>query len=888
MQEYWYVGTAGCYGTMHRVTSPRVPTDSGPTGRRGPLETFGSWPGAARWGTYAAVGLVLVLLLTLLAATVVVRRPLPQTDGSISVPGLAAEVDVLRDAQGVAQVYADDSSDLFFAQGYVQAQDRFWQMDVRRHITAGRLSELVGEGALEADLAVRTIGWREVAEREIDLLSSDSRSYLESYADGVNAWLEDRGTTELGVEYSVLALGGSDYQPEAWTPADSVSWLKAMAWDLRGDMDDEIARTRLAAQRTSAQVDVLYPRFPYDVNEPILPAEDGAGAAGRPAPGPAYDVEQGHLDALELAGAALEAVPELVGSGDAVGSNSWVVSGEHTDTGMPMLANDPHLAVSQPGVWTQVGLHCRTLSDSCPFDVSGFGFAGLPGVVIGHNQDIAWGMTNLDPDVSDLFLEQVEGDTYLYGRRRLPVSERQETIRVRGGPDRRITVRSTRHGPILSDVSAELLNVGANAQVEPGAPERDGAYAVALSWTALTPRPTADAIFELNRATGWEDFREAARSFAVPSQNLVYADREGNIGYQAPGDVPIRRAGRDGRYPAAGWDPRQDWTGNLVPFEQLPSRLNPEEGFVVAANQAVTEPGYPFLLSAEFDQGYRSQRIRTLLTEQIAAGSPLDLDDMASIQADTRNAAAPMLTPYLLRLLLPSEYYADGQRLLADWDLDQPADSPAAAYFNAVWSQLLELTFHDDLPEELWPDGGARWVAVVENLLRQPQSSWWDDADTAGVIEDRDDVLTGAMREARDELTRTMSVSPRQWAWGELHQLELEHETVGQSEVGLVRALLNRGPFAVGGGGTSVDATAWDAAEGYTVTSAPSMRMLVDLADLDRSRWVNLGGQSGHPASPHYRDQVETWVAGGSYPWAFTEDAVRRATTQRLVLQPPA
>ncbi|WP_235561891.1 penicillin acylase family protein [Marmoricola sp. Leaf446] len=856
----------------------------------GRLDTFRGWPGWARATTYAVAALALLLVVVTVGAVAMVRRPLPQTQGTVDVPGLGAEVEVLRDARGVPQIYADDATDLFYAQGYVQAQDRFYDMDVRRHVTAGRLSELVGPAAVESDLTVRTLGWRRVAERELDLIDPATRGYLESYSDGVNAWLRGRSTTSMSVEYTLLALGGLDYKPEPWTPVDSLAWLKAMAWDLRGNMADEVARTRLAVDRSPEQVDELYPRYPYGRHEPVLPDVTAAAAAPRATPAwatrsPGEEQRRRRADALEAVRDHLASVPALLGTGDGLGSNAWAVSGEHTVSGEPLLANDPHLGVSQPAVWYQTGLHCRSLGEDCPFDVSGFTFAGFPGVIVGHNRDIAWGMTNLDPDVTDLFLEKVEGKTYEYDGQQLPLVERDEEIRVEGEGTRLITVRSTRHGPLLSDVSRELSSVGANAEVGPDAPERGNGYGVALAWTALTPRPTADAVFALGRARDWDDFREAARDFAVPSQNLVYADREGNIGYQAPGDVPVRRSGRDGRYPAAGWDPRNDWTGRLVPFEQLPSRLNPAEGFVVSANQAVTGPEYPFLLTTDWDHGYRSQRIRRLLEARIDAGAQLDVRAMQGIQTDTRNPMGPVLVPYLMRPLMTSEYYADGQRLLLDWDFTQTPDSAAAAYFDTVWRTLLRLTFHDELPESQWPDGDQRWVAVVTNLLRQPDSQWWDDSTTTGVIEDRDEILAEALEQARDELTRRLSVSPRQWSWGRLHRIELEHQTLGRGS-SVARALLDRGPEPVGGGGASVNATAWAAPEGYDVTTAPSMRMVVDLADLDDSRWVLLGGASGHPASPHYTDQLDTWLAGRSLAWPFSRDAVERAAEDRLVLRP--
>jgi len=825
---------------------------------------------------------VIVLVAAVVAGVTIVRRPLPKVSGTEVITSVTGDVEVVRDAHGIPQVYADNAADLFRAQGFVQAQDQFFEMDFRRHVTAGRLSELLGEKTVETDMYIRTMGWRRVAASEYDLLAPDTKVYLEAYSDGVNAYLNGRSATELSVEYTVLGLTGLDYKPERWTPVDSLAWLKAMAWDLRGNMDEEIARTRLSVNHTPAQIDQLYPGYPYAENAPIV----GGSRDGRPATNPRPAPGQAALGALEAVQRGVDAIPDLMGQGTGIGSNSWVVSGEHTVSGKPLLANDPHLSASIPGIWYQMGLHCTTITADCPFDVSGFTFAGMPGVVIGHNRDIAWGMTNLDPDVTDLYLEKISGRTYQYDAQQLPLTERDEVIRIAGEPSKMFTVRSTRHGPLLSDVSTELSSVGANAEVGDDAPPRENGYAVALAWTALTPRPPADAIFLLDAATDWSEFRVAAAKFAVPSQNLVYADTAGNIGYQAPGAIPIRRGHRSGDYPAEGWHSSNDWSGRYIPFDELPSVLNPAEGFVVTANQAVTGPGYKYYLSNSPDHGYRSQRIRTLLTRQLDQGSRLDVGDMTRIQRDDRNPMAPVLVPYLMRQLITSEYYADGQRLLLHWDFRQPVDSAAAAYFNVVWSNVLRLTFHDQLPESLWPDGGQRWMAVVSNLLRQPDSEWWDDAKTEGVVEDRDMILSQAMLDARDELTRKVALSPKQWAWGRLHQLNLENQSLGRSGVGLVRALFNRGPFEVGGGGGSVDATNWNAAKGYDVTSAPSMRMVIDLGDLDRSRWVNLTGASGHVASGHYRDQTPLWARGSTLPWAFGRKAVDGAAEDRLVLKP--
>ncbi|MGZ5416172.1 MAG: penicillin acylase family protein [Nocardioides sp.] len=879
-------------------TSPENPTDSTATADApaAPLSwraRFRSWPRTGRWATYLAVVLGLTIVAALVAGVVMVRKPFPQTDGEIKVPGLGAEVRVLRDENGIPQVYADTSDDLFYAQGYVQAQDRFYEMDVRRHITAGRLSELLGEDALDTDKFIRTMGWRRVAEEELSLLSPETTAYLEAFSAGVNAYIDSHSPSEMSLEYSVLALNGLDYTVEEWTPADSVAWLKAMAWDLRGNMEDEIDRAIASGRLGEDDIAELYPAYPYDRHRPIVNQgalvdgvyESGAEQGGSRKPArPAYD--DAVLDALEDLDAGLDAMPELLGKGEGIGSNAWVVDGEHSTTGQPILANDPHLGISVPGIWYQMGLHCNAITEECPFDVTGFTFAGLPGVVIGHNQHIAWGFTNLGPDVTDLYMEKVDGKTYEYDGKRKPLEMRDETIEVLGRDEPfTFTVRSTEHGPLLSDVSSELSTVGANSPVEDEAeaPDRGNGYAVALSWTALDPQPTADAIFALDRATGWDDFRAAAALFASPSQNMVYADREGHIGYQAPGLIPIRKSGNSGHYPAEGWLSSDDWTDKYVPFESLPTMFDPEDGYVATANQAVIGQDYPFHLGDSWAYGYRSERI----VELIERKDKLSVEDMSAIQLDERNGFAPTLVPYLLNILMPSEYLGAGQRLLQGWNYQQDPESAAAAYFNATWKELLALTFHDEMREAIWPDGGGRWFEVMRKLLGQPNSHWWDNAETETVVESRDDILRQAMTEARDDLVRRQSRRAVDWTWGHHHRMNLENQTLGQSDVDLVAWLFNRGGYEVGGGGEIVNATKWNAAaDSFEVTASPSMRMVVSLADFDKSTWVNLTGVSGHAFSRHYVDQTDLWVEGRTLPWAYTRDAVDAANEDTLTLVP--
>ena len=854
----------------------------------------------------AAMAILLVLAVVLVGLVMSQgRRPLPQTSGTIEVPGLDGEVEVLRDERGIPHIYADTMSDLMKAQGYVQAQDRFFEMDMRRHVTAGRLAELVGEPGVETDKVIRTMGWRRVAEAELPLLEPETRRALTAFGDGVNAWMEEQDSVaSMGVEYQVLGLSLPEYRAEKWTAVDSLAWLKAMAWDLRGNYDGELTRAALDGQISDSMIKDLYPTYPTSRHAPILTDADWTSrdrarpdqrtkGASRPSSGPSRGSARSGTTgrtpptaraALTSAASAVDAVPALLGRGDGLGSNSWVVSGERSTTGKPLLANDPHLGVSMPGIWYQMGLHCREISTACPVDVSGYTFAGIPGIVIGHNRDIAWGFTNLAPDVTDFYLERVSGGRYLRDGELEPLEKRTETIKVAGQESERITVRSTTHGPILSDVLPEVAAAG--RETEAGGRAADD-YAVSLAWTALEPSRTADAILGLNLASDFAEFRAAAKDFAVPSQNLVYADTKGNIGYQAPGRVPIRK-GVDGNppgwLPAPGWDSDFDWTG-YVPFADMPTSLNPERGYIVTANQQVSARRTPFL-TTEWDQGYRSQRITDLLTSE----DEVSPDKMARIQLDAHNGLAETLLPHLLEIDV-DDFTEDGQDLLRTWDEDQPAsgghNSAAAAYFNAVWRHVVQITFNDDLPAELQATGSSQHWLAVERLLDKPQSAWWDDRSTPGVIENRDAVLERAMVEARLELTRSLGKDPEDWEWGALHGVTFEHQVLGGPGIpGPVRSLVNSGPHPVGGGSSTVNAMAWDASEGYAVTAAPSMRMVVDLGDLDRSRWVNQTGSSGHPFSPHYDDQVETWLAGETYRWPSSRKAVVEATEDELTLVP--
>jgi penicillin amidase len=558
----------------------------------------------------------------------------------------------------------------------------------------------------------------------------------------------------------------------------------------------------------------------------------------------------------------------------------------------------------------------------------------MPGVIIGHNQDIAWGMTNMGADVTDLYLEKVTSDTYLYDGKQKKFTTRKETIKVAGGADRTITVRTTNNGPVISDRDSELQKVGDQAPVTASAPDRGAGYAVSLKWTALTPSNTMDAVFEIDQATDWTEFRAAAKDFAAPAQNLIYADTKGNIGYQAPGTVPIRAKG-DGRYPAPGWDSSYRWTGN-IPYDQMPTEYNPKRGYIVTANQAVIDQSkYPYLITADWGYGARSQRINDLIKSKIKESGLISMDDMQEIQNDDSSEIAKLLVPILTKIDIKNDkgdYIRDAQKLLETWDYNQDSDSAAAAYFNAVWRNTLKLAFGNKLPKELrpvgqcltvpaadqsgpvddlngksklvrecgerapdeaQPDGGDRWFEVVRSILDDQNSEWWITSPTAFYDKSsdkprttRDQLLAEAMKDARYELTAKLGKDIDTWSWGRLHKLELNNQTLGTSGPSVVKWLLNRGPWNVGGGEAAVNATGWNAAGGYDVVWVPSMRMVVSLADFDKSRWINLTGASGHAYNAHYSDQTTKWAKGELLPWAYSAKAVTASTSDTLSLTP--
>jgi len=800
--------------------------------------------------------IVLVVLIVLFAIIAIAGPPwvrrtaeksFPQIDGELQVAGLDGPVDIYRDSFGIPHIYAASQHDIFFVQGYVHAQDRFWQMDFWRHQGAGRLSELLGEATLDTDKFLRTLGWERVARQELDLLDDQSRFILEAYTEGVNAYLADHTGSALALEYAFLPIVNRGYEPAPWTMLNSLTWAKAMAWDLRRNLDTEIDRAMLLKDLTPEQVADLFPPYPED--RPVIVPDYANSQSSSSVHHSPFTIH--HSQLFETLHTQLSTLPFLTRGFDGIGSNSWAVSGELTDTGMPLLANDPHLGAQMPSIWYEVGLHCVPKTDDCALDVAGFSFAGVPGVVIGHNDRIAWGFTNVGPDVMDLYIEKVNPENpnqYEFQGEWVDMDIVTEQIQVAGGETVEHTVRLTQHGPVITeDYGLETFaeDVGSDVTV----PEN---YALAVRWTALEPTCIFCSIWKFNLAQNWDDFRTAAQEFVVPAQNLLYADVDGNIGYQMPGNIPIRGEGHDGMLPVPGWTGEYEWSG-YIPFAELPFSFNPPEGYIATANNAVVGPDYPYLITYQWSYGYRAQRIVDLLE---GATGPIDIPFIQQMQGDNMELMAEVLLPVLIDIPMEDPDLEQPRALLSGWDGHLNMDSAPAALYMAFWRNLLEATFSDDLPEfyGVGVDSGAK--EIMRKLVDDPDSAWWDNVTTTEV-ETRDDILAAAFAAGYKEIRDLQGNDPADWAWGDLHTLTYYNQVM--SSFPFIDKAFNRGPYPTAGGSAIVNATGWDADDPFEVDWLPSMRMIVDLGDLTNSLTVNTSGQSGHPYHPHYIDQPDLW-----------------------------
>jgi penicillin amidase len=781
-----------------------------------------------------AAGILLVLVLAGLGGFLYLRSSLPKVSGSERVRGLAGQVEIVRDAYGVPRIFASTDADAFFALGYVHAQDRMWQLELQRRIGAGRLSEVLGEATLETDKFLRTLGPYRAAEASWEAISPESQAALTAYTAGVNAWLE--GGHTLPPEFMILG-----FEPEPWQETDSLVWIKMMSWDLGGNYTDELLRAKLVQALGPERAGDLFPPYP----------EDGPTALAEHAPEPEM------LNALLAMSLNLQENFQL--GGMHIGSNNWVLGGERTETEQPLLANDPHLGAQIPSVWYLAELQGDNLH------VTGATFPGLPLVVIGHNDDIAWGVTNLPADVQDLYMERLNPqdlNQYEVDGEWEDLTIVEEVIQVKDVDEPlRWAARSTRNGPLISDVSGA-------AQMP-----------LALRWTALDPDDTTmDAFLQLNYARNWDEFVTALESYIAPSQNVVYADTEGNIGYYGPGRIPIRAQG-DGTVPVPGWDSDYAWAG-WIPFDEMPHAFNPASNYIATANNRSVPLDYPYLLSNNWAAPYRAERI----VEQIEAMSRRDetisMLDMEALIGDQESTQTRQLLPALLDLETETERQAQALSYLQDWDGQMAIDSPAPAIYHAWLKHLGPVIFEDDLPPDLFDTlVNSRDILFLETVINSPDAVWCDNYLTVPA-ETCADISLKALDLALEDLSERMGDSMAGWTWGEIHQTQYPHNPF--SQVDSLRRFFHRS-IPNGGDTYTVNVAPIRYREGYDQYNVPSYRQLIDLSDWNNSLFMHSTGQSGNLLSPHYDDLIAPHQAVEFIPMTFGRAA---ATGEVLVLRP--
>lgn len=804
-----------------------------------------------------ATALVLLLVAGVLGVGLwYVRSVEPQVAGTITLPGFQKPVEVLRDHEGVPHIFAESDLDAVAALGFVHAQDRLWQMEMNRRIASGRLSELVGAPGLETDRFLRTIGIRRAAEAIFANLDAETRVQLAAYARGVNAYLTTR-SSPLPPEFWLLRAPA----PEPWTPIDSIGWSLMMALDLGGNFNAEITRMRLAQRGlTMEQIGQFLPPYPGE-SWPALPD---------------YTALYRSLGGQTQRAAALIRAFDFGIEG--LGSNNWVVSGARSETGKPLLANDPHLGLSAPALWYFARL------TSPAGTVIGATLPGVPSVVLGRNDRIAWGFTNTGPDVQDVFIEKIDpADSTRYqtpdGWARFETV--REVIQVRGAPDEVLNVRISRHGPIISDGASG----GATQAVPQG-------HALALQWTALSPdNLTVQAFARLNAARNWEQFREAARHYAVPQQNMVYADVDGNIGFIAAGRVPVRRPDNDlkGLFPAPGWDARYDWAG-FIPFEELPQEFNPARGYRITANERITPEGYPHHITFEWSTPQRADRIAELL----AAAPRHGMASFRAIQADHRSNAMREALPLLLaahpkgeaeRARQVSETVRQVVAALASFDGTMATDRAEPLVVAAWMRELTRLVYADELGPRLfatlWDQRHSFMMSVLKD---QNGAAAWCNAE--GRPQSCAVLVSRALDLALEDLAKRYGADWRAWRWGTAHDALSEHRPF--SRVAQLAPLFDvRVP--VPGDTYTVNVNRYtirNEAGPFVSRHSASLRAIYDMADPERSVFMHSTGQSGIPTSRLYRNLAERWARVEFMAMRTDRAEIEKGAMGRLVLQP--
>lgn len=784
------------------------------------------------------------------------RRPLPKTRGTLRLTDLHEPVEVVTDRYGVPHIYAHNEDDLYLAQGYVHAQHRLWQMELNRRIGSGRLAEVFGEIGLESDRFMRRLGMHRAAAEGVGKLSPHSARILERYARGVNAFISSH-RNNLPLEFTILRIN-----PAPWQPTDSMQWSKMMGWNLGGNWETEVIRALLVAKLGPERAAKL--ETGYDPTHPLIIP-----------PGVSYHgINPGILE--EYA-----ALKQLSGFGPLGGSNNWVVDGSMTTTGKPILCNDPHLGQSAPSIWFECHL---TAGD---IDVVGASFPGAPGVIIGHNRHVAWGVTNAISDVEDLYIEKFNPQNphqYEFKGQWEEARIYREEIRVKGRKESVIEeVRVTRHGPVLTTMPNKTGGQNGASEELP----------LALRWTGLEHNDIIDALEKMALATNIDEFREALRHWDVPAQNFVFADTHGDIGYLMAGTIPVRAHGQ-ALLPSPGWTGEYEWQG-LIPFEELPQITNPPQHFIATANNRVVDDNYPYYISHEWLNGYRAQRIRDLLTSK----GKLSLSDMAAIQSDQYAIPAEEIVPHMLSVAPRTQLAIQAQEILRSWHYKLSPDSVGAALYTTFLRKLERIIFaavlgDDEQLLQRYLGIGTTLLAIMNSyssrskpfiirLLNEQDDGWFAESVMPNGPRTWSAALLSAFEATLEELQEKLGDDPARWQYGKIHKLTFGHV------LGMVKPLdkiFNRGPYPAGGDIDTVNMGAVVPNQPEVVVTVPSFRQIANLDDLAASLSMHAPGQSGHPSSKHYDDFIRPWRNVEHHPMLFDHEMIDENAEGKLRMVP--
>ena len=820
------------------------------------------------------------------------QRSLPQIDGTVTVAGLSAPVEIIRDADAIPHIVAANKLDGLFGLGYAHAQDRLWQMEFQRRIGHGRLSEVLGAATLPQDRFLRTVGFGRAAKAAWATTPDWAKAQVNAYLAGLNAFITTHHGAGLPPEFTLLR-----FEPEPWTPADVVVWVKMMAWDLSGNYSFELLRHDLLAAVGEERMAQLMPPYAVDGLSILAGGSDRSGGtdkAGRAVVAGAVarnivrtfrSAVTGRPEGLHYA----EALASSLSTGDpavrdfltgaateGLGSNNWVVDGTLTASGKPLLANDPHLGTRLPSTWYLAHISAGE------FDVIGGTFPGTPAIALGRNRFIAWGATNVAADVQDLYREHLDGaGTHSEFRgAQEPITVIPETIAIKGAAPVTLNVRVTRHGPLVSDA------INANNAESKASPKPQPIEPLAFRWTALDPEDgTLPAFLRVNEAHNWTEFTDALKGYTVPSQNFVYADIAGHIGYYAPAHIPIRASG-DGSRPADGWTGDAEWTG-WVPFDELPHLFDPPDHVIVTANHRPAPASYRYNLGLEWTEPYRAQRIVDLLSGRVRLqpDHKFTPDDFARIQADTLSLHAKALLPILLTRtgsMTPADQPALDR--LRQWNADATADSAATAIFQAWFLHLTPALVADELgpaATELYQGKFSYVSRFLATTLAANDSPWCDDAATPK-RESCDDTVAAAFRKGVDDLQRRLGSDIGRWRWDAVHLAVFPHAL---GSVAALRPILSRS-VGIGGDWSTVNVGVSAADHLYQVHTVPGYREIIDLSPANDSRFLDAVGESGHFLSPHYDDFLKDWVGVKHRKMRMERADIERGAIGRLRLTP--